>query len=108
MQEIDILKANINVDFMYFFLIVPIIMILGMLPFSFAGIGITQFSAVQFFKLVGIQTESSLGFAMLIYFSRIVIALPGLYFFYKEGMGTLMESMFKIGKHWKDRKKSDR
>ncbi|MCD6116234.1 flippase-like domain-containing protein [bacterium] len=99
--------VNINVDFMYFFLIVPIIMILGMLPFSFAGIGITQFSAVQFFKLVGIQTESSLGFTMIIYFSRIVIAFPGLYFFYKEGMGTLMESVSKIGKQWTKRNESD-
>jgi len=89
--------VHIDVNFAYFFLVIPIVIVLGMLPFSVAGIGITQYSTVQMFKLVGVEIEASLGFAMLIYFSRILIALPGLYFFHKEGMDTLMESISRIG-----------
>ena len=100
-------SVGINVDFAYFFLVIPMVIILGMLPFSVAGIGITQYSTVQMFRLVGVEIESSLGFAMLIYFARILIALPGLYFFHKEGMDTLMESISKIGGGFSRRKKKE-
>ncbi|MBN2104170.1 flippase-like domain-containing protein [bacterium] len=100
--------VHIDVDFAYFFLVIPMVIILGMLPFSVAGIGITQYSTVQMFKLVGVQIESSLGFAMLIYFARIFIALPGLYFFHKEGMDTLMESISKIGSGFSRKKNEEK
>ena len=80
---------NIHVPYGFFFICVPVVTILAMLPFAFAGLGITQFSTVYIFELAGIHTEAALGYAFLQYIFLIVMSLPGGLFFYLEGMGTL-------------------
>jgi uncharacterized protein (TIRG00374 family) len=96
-------SVHIDVHIGYYFLVTPIMILMGMLPLSVAGIGITQFTTVQMFKLVGVEIESSLGLAMLIYFTRILIALPGFYFFYREGVNTLIDSITHIRDRFSNR-----
>ncbi|MCZ6593911.1 MAG: lysylphosphatidylglycerol synthase transmembrane domain-containing protein [Bacteroidetes bacterium] len=88
-------SVDIDVSFIYFFIIIPIVTVLSMLPFSIAGIGVPQYSSVYLFELVGVDMESVLGFSIVIYVARILITLPGLYFFYREGFDSLLQSVSK-------------
>ena len=82
----------IEAPYSYYYICMPIVTVLGMLPFAVAGIGITQASSVYFFELVGVNIESAFGFSILVYVIRILVTLPGLYFFYREGLDALVES----------------
>lgn len=82
----------IEVPYSYFFIIVPIVTTLGMLPFSIAGIGIAQAGSIYFLELVGVDSASAFGMSALIYVIRILVTLPGLYFFHREGLDALVES----------------
>ena len=82
----------IEVPYSYFFIVIPIVTVLGMLPFSIAGIGIAQVGSIYFLELIGVDSASAFGMAVLIYFVRILVMLPGLYFFYREGLDSLVES----------------
>ena len=85
----------IGAPYSYYFIRMPLVTILGLLPFAVAGFGITEVGSVYFFEVVGIDTESAFGFSLLLYAFRIVVTLPGLYFFYREGMDVLVKSASK-------------
>ena len=88
-------SVNINAPFIYFFFTIPIVSVLAMLPFSIAGIGVTQYSSVYLFDLIGVDMESVFGFSIIIYVARILVTIPGLYFFYHEGLASLLQSVSK-------------
>lgn len=83
----------IDVPYLYLFVMIPIVTLLGMLPVSIAGLGIVQGSSVYLFGLMGIPKEQAFGFSVLVFFTRILVTVPGLYFFYHEGIDTLFASV---------------
>lgn len=70
---------GINVNFITFLLVVPIIFLIALIPVSYAGWGLREAGAVWIFGMVGIANESAL--AMSIYFGLLLVVagLPGLF-----------------------------
>lgn len=56
---------NLSVEMRYFFLFVPLISVLSMLPISVAGLGIREGSAVYFFAKVGLDSAGALSLSLL-------------------------------------------
>ncbi len=86
-------SLDMKVPFDYLFIFLPVVVILGMIPLSIAGIGITQGGIVYLFESIGISREEALGFSIMIYVLRLILNLPGLYFFYREGFDTIASSI---------------
>jgi len=72
---------NLGVPIAYFFLYVPLITFVAMLPVSVAGLGVREGGAVYFFAKVGVDTATALTMS-LIWFSLtlVVSGLGGLVF----------------------------
>jgi hypothetical protein len=72
---------DIEVPAMFFFIFVPVVNILGMLPISFSGIGVREYGTIFFLARVGVERPSALALGLLC--SGIVLAtgiLGGLVF----------------------------
>jgi hypothetical protein len=72
---------NLGVPLVYYFLFVPLITALAMLPVSVAGLGVREGGVVYFFAKAGVGAGAALGMS-LIWFSLTVVvsALGGLAF----------------------------
>lgn len=85
---------GIPVPVSFFFIFVPVVNILGMLPISFSGIGIREFGYFYFLKLVGIEPADAVALGLLS--SGVVLATGitgGLVFlFWKAQLPTLTNS----------------
>ncbi|MCK4822914.1 flippase-like domain-containing protein, partial [bacterium] len=62
---------------LYFFLFVPIISVLTMLPISLNGIGIREGAFVFFFTKVGISSAQALSMSILTYTIVLLASLIG-------------------------------
>ncbi len=56
---------NLSVPFHYFFLFVPLMSVVSMLPISIAGLGLREGSAVYLFTKVGMDTAGALSLSLL-------------------------------------------
>jgi glycosyltransferase 2 family protein len=72
---------NLGAPLVYFFLFVPLITVLAMLPVSIAGLGVRESGVVYFFAKVGVGAGAALGMS-LVWFSLTVVVsgLGGLAF----------------------------
>jgi uncharacterized protein (TIRG00374 family) len=72
---------NLGVPMAYFFLYVPLITFVAMLPVSVAGLGVREGGAVYFFAKVGVDAAAALGMSLAWFsLSVIVSSLGGLAF----------------------------
>jgi uncharacterized protein (TIRG00374 family) len=72
---------NLGVPIAYFFLYVPLIIFLAMLPVSVAGLGVREGSAIFFFAKVGVDSATALSMSLAWFsVSLIVCSLGGLAF----------------------------
>jgi Predicted integral membrane protein len=75
------LSLGLEVDPLVFTLIVPLILLVGLMPISFAGWGVRELGAVWLLGLVGFPPENALllsvGYGLLL----LVAGLPGLFLF---------------------------
>jgi uncharacterized membrane protein YbhN (UPF0104 family) len=67
---------GVEVPWPFFFIFVPVVNILGMLPVSFSGIGIREAGYLFFLKLVGIQRHTAVALGLL---SSGVVLVTGLF-----------------------------
>jgi uncharacterized protein (TIRG00374 family) len=58
-------SLNFLVPLQYFFLFVPLIHVLSMIPISVAGIGVREASSVYFFAKVGLDSASAMSLSLL-------------------------------------------
>jgi uncharacterized protein (TIRG00374 family) len=74
-------SMGLSVPIRYFFLYVPLITVLGMLPVSVAGLGVREGSVVYFFGRLGVDPATALSMS-LVWFSLTVVVcgLGGLAF----------------------------
>ncbi|MBI4537274.1 MAG: flippase-like domain-containing protein [candidate division NC10 bacterium] len=63
---------KVGVPLAYFFVFVPLITVVAMLPVSVAGLGVREGGAVYFFALVGVDAATSLSMA-LVWFALTVL-----------------------------------
>ena len=70
-------SLNINVVLTYYFLLIPIIMVITLIPISIAGIGVREGSFVYFFSLIGLTATKSLSLSLMIFFQWLLLALIG-------------------------------
>ncbi len=56
---------NLSVDVRYFFLFIPLISVISMLPISIAGLGLREGSSVYFFSKVGMDSAGALSLSLL-------------------------------------------
>jgi uncharacterized protein (TIRG00374 family) len=58
-------SLSLSVPLLYFFLFVPLISVVSMLPISVAGLGVREGSAVYFFAKVGLDSAGALSLSLL-------------------------------------------
>jgi len=65
-------SMQVNIPLIYFFIFVPLVTVVSMLPVSLAGLGVRESGVVYFFSLVGIDAATSLSMS-LVWFSLTVL-----------------------------------
>lgn len=80
---------HVPVPLMYFFILVPVILLLGRLPISFDGAGIHEGLFVAFFTLVGISSAEALLVGLVSHAIGIIAVLPGGVLYALGGMNYL-------------------
>ncbi len=76
---------NLRIPIAYFFVYVPLITFMAMLPVSVAGLGVREGSAVYFFARVGVDAASALTMSLAWFsLSLVVSGLGGLAFFFNS------------------------
>ncbi|WP_038055581.1 lysylphosphatidylglycerol synthase transmembrane domain-containing protein [Thermodesulfobacterium hydrogeniphilum] len=75
---------HLNLKFIYFFVIIPIISFLSALPLSISGLGVREGSLSYFLHLLNYSVEYGISLGLLGYSLILISALPGLYFYLKE------------------------
>jgi len=73
----------------YFFLFIPLVIFLSMLPVSIGGIGLVETGLVFFFSHVGLQTETCLSIALIHRALQLLCVLPGGVIYMFEGIPTI-------------------
>jgi uncharacterized protein (TIRG00374 family) len=69
---------GIKVDFIIFFLVVPIVFLIALIPISFAGWGIREAGSILMFGMVGVEKEISITISISFGLLLVVAGLPGL------------------------------
>lgn len=75
------LALGASVDFVTFFLVVPLVFLVALIPISFAGWGVREAGAVWLFGMVGVPKESSLAISISFGLLLVLAGLPGLFLF---------------------------
>ncbi|MEI8349961.1 MAG: lysylphosphatidylglycerol synthase transmembrane domain-containing protein [Candidatus Omnitrophota bacterium] len=68
---------DLHVSIMYFFILVPLIMMIALIPITIGGIGTREAAVVYFFSFVGIAKSVSLGLSLLNLAFGIILGLFG-------------------------------
>lgn len=69
---------GVAVDPLLFFLMVPLVFLVALLPFSFAGWGLREAGAIWIFAMIGIPREDALGMSIGFGVLMLIAGLPGL------------------------------
>jgi uncharacterized protein (TIRG00374 family) len=80
------LALNQNVDLVYFFIFVPLIVLVSLLPISVGGIGVREGAFVYFFAQVGMSTAEAFTLSLLLYVLNLIVILPGGVIYAAEGL----------------------
>lgn len=67
----------LNVEFIYFLILVPIIAVAAIIPITIAGAGTRETAAIYFFSLAGIEKSIGLGISLLNLAFYIVVGVLG-------------------------------
>jgi uncharacterized protein (TIRG00374 family) len=78
------LALGLDIPLLYFFLFNPLIAFVLMLPISFNGLGPKEATAVFFFGLVGVPSESAFALSLLFHAIVILTSLPGGVLWWRE------------------------
>ena len=74
---LDALAIGHRVELKYFFVFIPIISMVSMLPVSLYGLGLREYSFVLLFGQTGVSRESALLIAILALIVPAIASLPG-------------------------------
>ncbi len=68
---------GLDVGFMYYLAFIPVINLISLLPISFNGIGVREFSFVYFFAFAGLDRVEALSLSLLVFFVVVFCSLLG-------------------------------
>ena len=68
---------NLGIPLLYFFLFVPLITAIAMLPVSVAGLGVREGGVIYFFGKVGVDAATALGMSLLWFSLTLFVSLLG-------------------------------
>ncbi|MFA5271465.1 MAG: lysylphosphatidylglycerol synthase transmembrane domain-containing protein [Candidatus Omnitrophota bacterium] len=68
---------GMHMSIIYFFILVPIIMMIALIPITIAGAGTREAAAVYFFSLIGVEKSVGLGLSLLNLAFTILVGLAG-------------------------------
>ena len=68
---------GLHVSMLYFFILVPIIMMIALIPITIAGAGTREAASIYFFALIGVDKTIGLGLSLLILAFTIFVGLLG-------------------------------
>ncbi|MFX0140710.1 MAG: lysylphosphatidylglycerol synthase transmembrane domain-containing protein [Candidatus Hodarchaeota archaeon] len=71
------LALNLDVSIIYFFIFIPAITIILMLPITLGGIGVAEMAYIYFFSHAGLSVDAALSLSMLCRILSILVTLPG-------------------------------
>jgi uncharacterized membrane protein YbhN (UPF0104 family) len=71
---------SLDVDYLGFFLIIPIVILFSLIPISIAGWGVRESIMVVGFGYLSVPAEQALALSILYGFLMIIVALPGGFF----------------------------
>lgn len=77
------LALGLPTDAMQYFLLVPLLFLVALMPVSLAGWGVREVGAVWLFSLVGMPRENALAISVCYGLMLVFSALPGLFLFLK-------------------------
>lgn len=80
------LALNLDIHFVYFVIIVPIVALLTMIPISFSGSGIREASYLSFLAFLGIAPERLVLVPLILFFTLIILGGIGGIFYLKDGL----------------------
>jgi len=79
---------GLTVELPYYFVFLPVISLVSMVPLSIAGLGIQEGAFVYFFSLTGENPAMILGMALAVRILVVGSVLPGGILYLREGMGA--------------------
>ena len=87
------LALDLHMGVIYFFLLVPLITVVTMLPFSLGGVGVQEGAFVYFFSLLGMPLSGAMALSLLLRALAIVASLPGGFLSLSHGGYQLAENL---------------
>lgn len=73
------LAFGVEVNLITFFLVIPVIFLITLIPVSYAGWGIREVGSIWIFNMVGIEREFSLAMSVSFGLLLVVAGIPGLF-----------------------------
>ena len=82
--EINLIARSVGLDLPWvsFFLYLPLILVVSMLPITFAGLGVREGFAVYLLGLHGVEPTKVILLSLLWYLSAVAVSLPGVVFYW--------------------------
>lgn len=78
------LSMDINVSFSTYLIFIPIISVISMVPISFSGVGVREYSFLYLFGVVGVSKEKAVSLSLLWFLVMIITGLIGMFYYLKK------------------------
>jgi uncharacterized protein (TIRG00374 family) len=88
------LSLGINVPLSYFFIFMPIIWVITMVPISISGLGVREGAFAFFFSQVGMASENAIALSLLYYSYLLCTGLVGGLLFVRASAGDYLRKRF--------------
>ncbi len=79
---------GLNVDLIYYMIILPVTLFITMIPVSFAGIGIREYSFIYFLGIVGVNEADAFLLGFMVTLLNIMLSVAGgiVYLYYRSAL----------------------
>lgn len=78
------LSLEMETDFKVYVIFIPIISVISMIPVSFSGVGVREYSFLYLYGMVGVPKEKSVTLAILWFAVMILTGIIGMFYYLKK------------------------
>ena len=75
------LALNLEINFLSFLFMVPIVLLIAMVPISIGGLGVRENTTAYFLQMLGVSSTSAIALPLLVLFLLIIESIIGGIFF---------------------------
>ena len=83
---ITALALGIDLPTTFYLAVVPVVMVAILIPITFFGLGVRDFSLVYFLSFAGIAAELAFAVSILLALMTVVATLPGAWLYLRSGV----------------------